>query len=201
MFWFDIADVLLPPVYQAIKDMYAYARTLDTELRESLVNMVLVRTNFFIQTCDEATLESWENLLNINVYPGESTDERREFILLYLNNRFPTTEPYVRDMMNGLFGEANYELEFDSVNPFNLKIHVYDTNYDKIKKFFSWFGMMCPAHIMWGAYHTENTQAMNYVSAGTTNHYSVSSQCTVTSGSGILYLGTSAQTFDTMELS
>jgi hypothetical protein len=200
MFWFDIADVLLPPVYQAIKDMYAYARTLDTELRESLANMVSVRTNFFIQTCDEQTLQDWENLLGISSYTGETIEERRQFVLMYLNNRFPTSEPYIRYVMNNMFGETNYTLEFDEYDPFRLQLNLYDTNYEKIRKFLAWFSKMCPAHIIWLYGHIENTQATNYISSGTTSHESVTTSGSMQFGTGTIYLGQNQMTVPFVEV-
>jgi hypothetical protein len=189
MIWFDIADVLLPPVYQAIKDMYAYARTLDTELREALAGMVEVRTNFFIQTCDEQTLQDWENLLGISSYTGETIEERRQFVLMYLNNRFPTSEPYIRHVMDMMFGESNYRLEFDETDPFRLHLNLFDTNYEKIRKFLAWFAKMCPAHIQWLYGHIENTQATNYISCGTTSHETAITSATASAGYEDLYLG------------
>lgn len=200
MFWFDIADELLPPVYQAIKDMYAYARTLDTELREALANMIAVRTNFFIQTCDEQTLQEWENLLGISAYTGETIEERRQFVLMYLNNRFPTSEPYIRYVMDNMFGSSNYTLEFDQVDPFTLQLTLVDTNYDKIRKFLAWFSKMCPAHIRWLYGHVENTQATNHISGGTTSHETVTTSCTVTTGTGTLYLGENSYTVPWLEV-
>lgn len=201
MFWFDIADVLLPPVYQAIKDMYAYARTLDTELRESLANMIAVRTNFFIQTCDEETLEYWENLLGISSYTGETIEERRNFVLMYLNNRFPTSEPYIRHVMDNMFGESNYILTFDPLDPFSIRLSFVDTNYDRIKKFLVWFQKMIPAHLRWLYGHIENTQATNYISCGTTSHETVTTSCTMTTGTGTLYLGENSYTVPWIEVS
>ncbi len=201
MFWFDIADVLLPPVYQKIKDMYAYARSLDTELREALVNMIRVRTNFFIQTCDEETIEYWENLLEIPLYGVESLDDRRQLILLYLNNRYPTSEPYVRHVLATLFGENGYSLEIDQNDPFRIKLDMFDTSYEQIKRFIDWFEKMCPAHMTWTRSHIENTQATNYISANTTNHNVSKTSCTMSYDSEVLYLGENSYTINTLELS
>ena len=200
MFWFDIADELLPPVYQAIKDIYAYARTLDTELREYLANMIAIRANFFIQTCDEQTLQEWENFLGISSYTGETLDERREFVMMYLNNRFPTSEPYIRYLLNKIFGESNYTLEFDQIDPFALQLAFVDANSDKIRKFLAWFSKMIPAHLRWIYGHIENTQATNYISCGTTSHETVTTSCSLVTGTEVLYLGTNTYTVNTLEL-
>lgn len=200
MFWFDIADVLLPPVYQAIKDMYAYARTLDTELRESLVNMVAVRTNFFIQTCDEQTLQELENLLGIESYTGETLEERRQFVLMYLNNRFPTSEPYIRHVMDMMFGPEHYQLTVGDIDPFSIMMLLTDVPSEKIRKFMAWFSKMLPAHLSLLYGHVENTQATNYISAGTTSHESALTSATMATGTEVLYLGNDAYTVPWVEV-
>lgn len=200
MRWYNLQD-LLPPVYANIKSMYATAETENTELLNVRLSIRQILENMYIQTCDLETLEYWERTIGIELYGDETEESRRRMVLLYLADNWQITKPYVESVMLELFGEGNFVFEYGYNNNLIVKIRMFDATTNAIKRFMNWFQTVCPAHIMWGAYHTENTQATNYVSAGTTNHYSVSSQCTVTSGSDTLYLGTSPQTFDTMELS
>ena len=200
MYWFDIADELLPPVYRAIKDLYAYARTLDTELKESLANMMLVRENFFIQTCDIETIEYWESLLGIEIYGGETIEDRRQMILIYLNNRFPTSEPYVRYVMRTIFGEGNYDLEIDPSDPFFIHFLYMNADYDSIKRFVSWFNRMCPAHLMWVQTHVEPTSDDLYISCYTPSQLVSRSQATMSAGEGTLYLGSQSYTVPWIEV-
>lgn len=200
MRWYNLQD-LLPPVYANIKSMHATAETENTELLNVRLSIRQILENMFIQTCDLETLEYWERTIGIELYGDETEESRRRMVLLYLADNWQITKPYVESVMLELFGEGNFVFEYDFNNNLVVKIKMFDATTNAIKRFMNWFQTVCPAHIMWGAYHTENTQATNYVSAGTTNHYSVSSQCTVTTGSDTLYLGTSPQTFETMELS
>lgn len=200
MRWYNLQD-LLPPVYANIKSMYATAETENTELLNVRLSIRQILENMYIQTCDLETLEYWERTIGIELYGDETEESRRRMVLLYLADNWQITKPYVESVMLELFGEGNFVFEYDFNNNLVVKIKMFDVTTNAIRRFMNWFQTVCPAHIMWGAYHTENTQATNYVSAGTTNHYSVSSQCTVTTGSDTLYLGTSPQTFDTMELS
>ena len=200
MRWYNLQD-LLPPVYANIKSMYATAETENTELLNVRLSIRQILENMYIQTCDLETLEYWERTIGIELYGDETEESRRRMVLLYLADNWQITKPYVESVMLELFGEGNFVFEYDFNNNLVVKIKMFDVTTNAIRRFMNWFQTVCPAHIMWGAYHTENTQATNYISAGTTNHYSVSSQCTVTTGSGILYLGTSSQTFETMELS
>lgn len=189
MFWFDIPDVLLPPVYRSIKDMYAYARTLDTELREFIVTAKYILRNFFIQTCDEATINYWIALIQIPLFGGETTEDKRKLILMYLNNQKPTSEPYVRSILRDLYGEDKYELNIDPDDPQTIDIKIYDTTYDLIKQFLFWFVRMVPAHILWDFHQVEHSDATNHLVAGTTSNYTVTSTCQMTTGTDTLYLG------------
>lgn len=198
MYWFDIPDDLLPPVYAAIKDVYAYARTLDTQLRESIVDMDNVKGNFFIQTCDEDMLEYWESLLGIDLYGNETLDERRQTILLYLNNRFPTSEPYIRHVMDGLFGEDGYSLSINTNDPYRLDIRMFDTTYDSVKRFMRWFIRMCPAHLLFHANETERANETLYISSVAPGQYLSHASDTMTSETSVLYLGNTGNFLQTL---
>lgn len=192
MKWFDIPDELLPPVYRKIQDMYEYARTLDTELREFLLYMKRILENFFIQTCDLKTIEYWEELLNIHLYGDETIEERRQNILLYLNNASPTTEPYVREVLTRLFGAENYDLSFDLYHnkPYNLDIEIRDTDIESIEKFMLWFMRMCPAHILLNAQHTETAETdAPVIYAGAQSDYDAYAETELSAGMETLYLG------------
>lgn len=200
MFWFDIADELLPPVYRAIKDMYAYARTLDTQLRQSLTDMMAVRQNFFIQTCDIETIEYWESLLGITLYGGETIEDRRQMIMIYLNNRYPTSEPYVRSVMNTLFGQENYDIEFDAYDPFLIRMHIFDSPYDSIKRFWDWFLKARPAHIIFTKSYTERAYGEIFVSSISPSQYMSKATASVVFGTGTVWLGSTQYTLNTMDL-
>lgn len=202
MKWFDIPDELLPPVYRAIKDMYAYARTLDTELREFLVYMKAILDNFFIQTCDLKTIEYWERLLDIVLFGDETIEERRQNILLYLNNQNPTTEPFVRQKLTEIFGEDNYRLWLDVENghPYDLHIEFYDTPLDNIKRFMLWFNKMCPAHLVLNAEHIEKAEAEFEIYTHAESGFWNDAQISFSTGTETLYFGSEAITFDTIEV-
>lgn len=200
MYWFDIADELLPPVYRAIKDLYAYARTLDTELKESLANMMLVRENFFIQTCDLETIEYWESLLGIELYGGETIEDRRQMILIFLNNRFPTSEPYVRHVMETLFGAGHYDVQIDPTDPFQIHLVMLDTTYEAIRRFMQWFIRMCPAHLMYSQQHVENANGEIFVSSISPGQYMARATASVVVGTGSIWLGGTEYSLEMMEL-
>lgn len=202
MKWFDIPDELLPPVYKKIRDVYAYARSLDTELREFLLYANRILDNFFVQKCDLQTLEYWERLLNIRLYGDETIEERRRNVLLYLNNSTPTTEPYVRELLDRLFGSENYDMFFDVEHnrPYDLYIEIRDTELNNINKFLYWFSAMCPAHILWNAGHTETADTEFEIYAGSQSDYDTVAIAEASTGTETLYLGSQATTFNYIEV-
>lgn len=201
MRWFDIPDELLPPVYQRIKDVYAYARTLDTELREFLLFAKRILDNFFVQTCDLKTIEYWEELLDIHLYGDESIDDRRKNILLYLNNSSPTTEPYVRNILTSLFGN-NYDLHFDVEHnlPYNLNIEIRDTDIESINKFMEWFMRMCPAHILINAEHVETADCEFTVDAAAQSDYSSTAIIEINGDTETLFRGSNPESIRYIEV-
>lgn len=150
MRWFDIAEELLPPVYKAIKDMYAYAKSLNTEFLNWVSYLERILNNFFIQRCSVQTLEYWEDLLDISLNGDETIEERRIKVLEYLNNIYPTSEPYVRSVIERMFPEEEYHLWFnvENNNPFDLNIDIFTTNTTELNKFKEWMRKMCPAHLL-----------------------------------------------------
>lgn len=202
MKWFDIPDELLPPVYRRIKDMYAYARSLDTELRDFLVYANQILNNFFIQTCDLETIEYWERLLGIILSGGETIDERRQNILLYLNNSSPTTEPYVRKVLSDTFGEDNYSMSFDVAGgkPFDLNIEIYLSTPEKIKRFMRWMYKMCPAHIQLNAIQIDEVESALFIYCHAESDVSSTATLPLTPGTATVYYGETASTVETLEV-
>ena len=202
MKWFDIPDELLPPVFKRIKDMYAYARTLDTELREFLLYAKRILDNFFVQTCDLQTIQYWEQLLDIHLYGDETIEERRRNILLYLNNSTPTTEPYVRQVLTTLFGEENYDLYFDLEHnrPYDLNIEIRDTDINSINKFMYWITRMCPAHIVLNALHVETSEEDNLIYTGAQSDYMSTAVIDIQSGTETLYQGSTYASYPYIEV-
>lgn len=200
MYWYNLTD-LLPPVYANLKSMFAASDSENTELLEIMSLLAKVKDNFFIQTCDIQTLQYWENLLDIELYGSETIEERREMVLTYLMSNQPITEPFIKETLNKMFGQYHWAFEHDENNYLKIRISIFDTSYDQIRRFKQWFGKVCPAHIDWHTYHAENTQATNYISANTTNHNVSKTSCTMSYDSEVLYLGENSYTINTLELS
>lgn len=202
MIWFDIAEELLPPVYKAIKDMYAYAKALNGELLDFVAYMNHIRDNFFIQTCDLETIEYWENLLGIVLYGTETIEQRRENIFLYLNNQTPFTEPVVRKRLDDYFGEGNYSLWFDVDNgkPYDMHLDIYNGDKNYIDMFLRWLNKFIPAHI--NIYGGTNDQAEMEFEAflNAESDYSTVATIELVTSESDLYLGSTPETFTVLEI-
>lgn len=199
MRWYDL-QTLLPTVYAGIKSMYATAESENTELLEAKADYTKILDNFFVQTCDVTTLEYWENIVGINLYGDETIESRRQMVLLYLANNWQITQPFVKQRMLELFGVGNYSFEYHQDNHLIVNVLIQDATTNAIRRFIDWFTKVCPAHIQWLYGHTENTQATNYISCGTTSHETVTTSCTMTTGTGTLYLGGTSYTVPWIEV-
>ena len=200
MYWFDIPDELLPPSYRSIKDMYAYARSLDSELRDFLVVMYYIRNNFFVQTCDSSTLSEWISLLEIPMYGGETTEDKRNLVLLYLNNQKPATEPYFRSMMDELFGPDGYTLEIDPDDCLKVNIDFIAQDPLPIRQFSDWFLRMIPAHILWDLTLVEPSESIvaSVSNAIVADKMRMTASCD--SGTDTLYLGENSVNADWVDV-
>lgn len=199
MRWYDL-QTLLPTVYAGIKSMYATAESENTELLEAKADYTKILDNFFVQTCDVTTLEYLENIVGINLYGDETIESRRQMVLLYLANNWQITQPFVKQKMLELFGVGNYSFEYHQDNHLIVNVLIQDATTNAIRRFIDWFTKVCPAHIQWLYGHTENTQATNYISCGTTSHETATTSCTMTTGTGTLYLGGTSYTVPWIEV-
>ena len=189
MHWYDLTE-LLPPVFRNIKSMFSAAFTENIELLQVKSYLKAIADNFFIQTCDVKTLEYWESLLDIKVYGSETIEQRRQAVILHLANNQPITMLYVRKVMTDIFGEGNFELEYDDTTPYTLVLNVFNTTIDNLEKFILWFEQVCPAHMSWMAAHTEKADTdAPVIYAGAQSDYDAYAEAEMSAGTQTLYLG------------
>lgn len=199
MHWYDLPD-LLPPVYRNIKSMFATADAENIELQRFRAFVTRIMDNFFVQTCDVQTIEYWETLLDIKLYGNPTLDERREMILLHLNNSDPITDPFVNQVMHNLFGQGNYTFEPRPEHPLSYIVEMYDTDYEHIERFLDWFYKVCPAHIALDVSHVERADGEIFVSSISPGQYMARATASVVIGVGSIWLGGTEYSLDMMEL-
>ena len=105
-----------------------------------------VWNNLYIQTCDEATIEQYENLLNLQPAPGDPLEVRRDRVMSRLLISTPYSERRLRAMFNEMFGEDNYQLTVDSVNQTAAMVFTAHVN-DGVAQFCSTWYSMAPAQM------------------------------------------------------
>jgi len=82
-----------------------------------------LRDNLFILTAGEIGVKRWEKLLGIFPLPYETLDERKATILLRINEQLPYTMRMLRNMLEVVCGEGNFEINLDA-NAYSLKIQL-----------------------------------------------------------------------------
>lgn len=199
MHWYDLPD-LLPPVYRNIKSMFATADAENIELQRFRAFVTRIMDNFFVQTCDVQTIEYWEALLDIKLYGNPTLDERREMILLHLNNSDPITDPFVKQVMHNLFGQDNYTFKPTDEHPLAYIVEMYDTDYEHIERFLDWFYKVCPAHIALDVSHIERADGELFVSSISPGQYMARATASVVIGVGSIWLGGTEYSLEMMEL-
>ena len=76
--------------------------------------MARLQANFYIPTCDEATIAYYERLLGIVCHVGDDLDFRRARVLQKLNIIIPFSIDFLRDRLIDLYGKDGFVLEEDS---------------------------------------------------------------------------------------
>jgi hypothetical protein len=137
---------LLPPYFKAIKDFAALMETEEIELARFEEYLWQVRDNFFIQTCDEATLRYHERLLRIRVSSSDTIDFRRIRILSRYNNQARLTLPTLKKRLNLLIGAGLYVIDIDYGN-YHFLLTVNTEEYNIIHECVYMLVFILPAHL------------------------------------------------------
>lgn len=72
---------LLPDFFKNILEYPEIMKAWGDAFQTGENNIQAVMNNLFVQTCDETTLEYWENLCNITPLAGMSLDDRRQIVI------------------------------------------------------------------------------------------------------------------------
>lgn len=117
----------------------------------------LVLNNFFLQTCDEDTIEQYEKLFGIFPESGETMEYRRERILQIFSSVAPFDINYLDDRLRELFG-GDYAL---TVYPeeSRLIVNLTSERYGAVALLYNLLLDIVPAHIE----IISNQQVVNYI--------------------------------------
>lgn len=125
------------------------------DLAESTAGLVL--NNFFLQTCDEDTIEQYEKLFGIFPEAGETMEYRRERILQMYSTIAPFDINYLNDRLRELFGN-DYEMTV-SPEQNRLVIKLTSERYGAVTLLYNLLLDVVPAHVE----IISNQQIVNYV--------------------------------------
>ena len=104
----------VPAVYDGVKEMEELVKCEDFvwDVLISLVDKEYAR--MYIQTSDEIGVERLERVYKITASPAiETLDFRKERLLARANSTLPYTTIWLRNYLNAVLGEQNYELDVD----------------------------------------------------------------------------------------
>lgn len=117
----------------------------------------LVLQNFFIQTCDEETLEQYEKLFGITPEAGDTMEYRRERVLQIFSSSAPFDINYLHERLTELFGN-DFTLICDPVRSW-LIVVLTSERYGAVTLLYDLLLSVVPAHIR----IISNQQVTNYI--------------------------------------
>mgnify|MGYP002517240385 CR=1 FL=1 len=120
--------------------------------------MARLQANFYIPTCDEATIAYYEKLLGIAHHIEDGLDFRRTRVLQKLNLVAPFTIGFLKERLTALYGEDGYTLEV-TPETCSLTIKVTSHRYGAIDLLYDLLLDILPAHLRLMA----NQEATSYV--------------------------------------
>lgn len=118
--------------------------------------------NQFIVTADEETIKKWERMLNVSVGDTWTLKDRRNKILSIVAEQRPYTDESLRIMLESIFGEENYQMEY--VNPLELLVSVSFESRNEIVNVEKMLNRILPANLKWSVdiFHNKYLLLKNY---------------------------------------
>lgn len=105
---------MLPEFFAQILEYPEIMKAWAEGLRMGENNIQHLWDNLYLQTCDEGTIEYWEDLLGLFPAPGDTLEVRRNRILNMFSLTRPYTERSLRARLDEMYGAGNYTLNIDS---------------------------------------------------------------------------------------
>lgn len=164
MIWFNMPD-LLPPIYRLVKALNAAAESENELFQRILDAFDHVKGNFYFQTCDLYTLEIWENLLGIYPYDGETKEERRNAVIMFLNNQEPYTVRFLKRNLTQYLGAENEKWSLQVIpENYTLNIFYLDVNQKAQDQMSALASRIKPAHINLNVGTSVRAESKNLIS-------------------------------------
>lgn len=129
--------------------------------------MARLQANFYIPTCDEATIAYYERLLGIVCHVGDDLNFRRMRVLQKLNIIIPFSIDFLRDRLIDLYGKDGFVLEEDSPSC-ALTILVTSDRHRAVDLLFDLLLDVLPAHLQLAARQEVSTPVTGRLYVGGT---------------------------------
>lgn len=174
---------LLPEFFQNILEYPEIMNAYGGALQTAEDNAEALKNNLFVQTCDVATLQYWEELLNIEVPLNATLDDRRDAVLSALNSGQIVTRRSFYSIAGNIFGVGwgivhippqptsvwdDPAVDFSMTNPPTLEMTV--TNYTipryAMRTFRNMWARFAPAHVRLKIKQFAFTDTDGYLYAG-----------------------------------
>lgn len=136
----------LPDYFKPVLEFIQIMRAHGYALNQLDSNIRSVYDNFYIQTCDVATLSYYEGLLGILPGVNDTIDFRRQRVMqqLSLVPRFDIN--WLNDKLTELYGPNGYDLTVSSVDS-TLDINITSGTYAALQLFYDFIWDVLPAHM------------------------------------------------------
>lgn len=136
----------LPDYFRPIIEFQAILNAHGYVLDGLDANAAQIAANNYISTCDEETLEYWENLLDITYQFGDTLDYRRDRVLQKFNTIVPFSIGFLNDRLTSLFGADGYTAVID-YSAQTLTVRVTSDRYGAVNLLYDLLWDIVPAHL------------------------------------------------------
>lgn len=118
----NLSDYAVPVTKEAadIQEVYRIESIEVQTLWDLLINIFKEQ---YIYTADDYGLSQWEKILELHPEPTDSADTRRFAILAALLGQRPYTMIKLRELLDTLCGEGNYEI-IEDFNNYSIKFKI-----------------------------------------------------------------------------
>lgn len=111
---------LLPPTVNDFKEFQEIARVESDNFNKARLHLINIFKFRFVHETDEKGVLLWEKMLKLKRRTTDTLEERKNRILTKINNKLPYTMRTLKQLLNSLCGEENYNV---LLNPHTYELH------------------------------------------------------------------------------
>ncbi len=104
----------LPNYLQVYRELKPLTNVEEPELETLFRELIIIKENQFINSCDEIGIERFEKLLSIPIVKGDSLETRRARVLTKWVQDIPYTYEILQMLLTNLCGKDGFEINLDN---------------------------------------------------------------------------------------